>query len=106
MTKLTFFINGEHYLGFQCKGHSGYAKAGEDIVCAAISAAVQLTAEYLTSYYENDVELFIDENSAEITLRCRVYFLEADRQLNVLRSFSESISKQYPDYFDIEFTEV
>lgn len=25
------------YLGFTCTGHAGYAQAGEDIVCAALS---------------------------------------------------------------------
>ena len=106
MTKLTFFKNGEHYLGFCCKGHSEYANAGEDIVCAAVSAAVQLAAEYLTTYCKNDVELFVDENSAEIELRCKVYLTEADRQLSVLERFSESICKQYPENFYFDFTEV
>ena len=31
--------NGD-YIGFNCIGHSGYAEAGEDIVCAAISVLV------------------------------------------------------------------
>ncbi len=30
-------------MGFQVKGHSGYAQAGSDIVCAAITSAVRLT---------------------------------------------------------------
>ena len=30
-------------LGFSAKGHAGYADAGEDIVCAAISSVVGMT---------------------------------------------------------------
>ena len=26
------------FTGFACKGHAGYAAAGKDIVCAAVSA--------------------------------------------------------------------
>ena len=27
----------KHYKRFSCEGHAGYAKAGEDIICAAVS---------------------------------------------------------------------
>lgn len=41
MTKITIFQNqAREYLGFSCLGHAGYADAGEDIVCAGISALV------------------------------------------------------------------
>lgn len=36
-------MEGERIVGFQVKGHSGYAQAGSDIVCAAITSAVRLT---------------------------------------------------------------
>lgn len=29
--------NGTDYVSFSCKGHAGYAEAGYDIVCAAVS---------------------------------------------------------------------
>lgn len=106
MTKLTFFRNKEHYMGFDCRGHSDFAESGSDIVCAAVSAAVQLCAEYLCSYYKDDIELFVDENNTQITLRCRVPLTDADKQLSVLERFSESISEQYPDYFTFDFMEV
>ena len=43
MTTVSFFMEGERIVGFQMKGHSGYAQAGSDIVCAAITSAVRLT---------------------------------------------------------------
>ena len=43
MTTVTFHSTGGRLDGFAVEGHSGYAEAGSDIVCAAISAAVGLT---------------------------------------------------------------
>ena len=37
MTQITVFKEAGKILGFECKGHSGYAESGADIVCAAIS---------------------------------------------------------------------
>lgn len=39
MIKIRFFRDREGFIrGFEIKGHSGYAKKGKDIVCAAVSA--------------------------------------------------------------------
>ena len=39
MTRITLFHDEAGRLtGFECKGHAGYAQAGSDIVCAAVSA--------------------------------------------------------------------
>jgi uncharacterized protein YsxB (DUF464 family) len=43
MTTVSFFMEGERIVGFQVKGHSGYAEMGSDIVCAAATSAVRLT---------------------------------------------------------------
>ena len=43
MTSITFHSADGRIDGFVVEGHSGYAEAGSDIVCAAISAAVGLT---------------------------------------------------------------
>ena len=40
MTTVTFHSAEGRLDGFVVEGHSGYAEAGSDIVCAAISAAV------------------------------------------------------------------
>lgn len=42
MTTVEFFTEGESITGFSCKGHSGYAPSGEDIVCAAVTSAIRL----------------------------------------------------------------
>ena len=42
MTKCEFFTQDDRITGFSVSGHSGYAEAGSDIVCAAISAVVTM----------------------------------------------------------------
>ena len=42
MTTVTFLMEGNRIIGFDAQGHSGYAEAGEDIVCAAITSAIRL----------------------------------------------------------------
>ena len=42
MTTVTFHSADNRIDGFVVEGHSGYAEAGADIVCAAVSAAVGL----------------------------------------------------------------
>ena len=48
MIRAEFFSKAGRLTGFSVSGHAGYADAGEDIVCAAVSSAVQLTANGIT----------------------------------------------------------
>lgn len=47
-------------------GHAGYAPAGEDIVCASVSSAVQLTANALTEILGTKAQVKVSENSVKI----------------------------------------
>ena len=42
MTTVTFHMEDDRITGFDSQGHSGYAEAGADIVCAAVTSAVRL----------------------------------------------------------------
>lgn len=48
MTKVLFYRTGSLITGFRISGHSGFAEAGEDIVCAAVSSAAYMTANTVT----------------------------------------------------------
>lgn len=70
MTKITVFRNHDGaYLGFDCLGHAGYAREGEDIVCAGISALVINTINSIGIYTTEKHETDADEGSGEIRLR-------------------------------------
>ena len=53
MTKVTIFKQQGLYKGFEVSGHSGYADAGEDIVCAAVSALVINTINSIEEFTED-----------------------------------------------------
>lgn len=42
MTTATFHMEGTRIVGFDVRGHSGYSEADSDIVCAAVSSAINL----------------------------------------------------------------
>lgn len=49
MTRVTILRAGGLITGFECKGHSGYAEEGKDIVCAAVSALTTTAVNALES---------------------------------------------------------
>ena len=55
MTNVTIFRNrNQEILGFECVGHAGFARFGQDIVCAAVSS--------LALNMANSVEEFTDDH--------------------------------------------
>ena len=59
------------YTSFSCKGHAGYAEAGEDIVCAGISAIVINTINCLTDLLQEDIDCTYDEADGAISCTFR-----------------------------------
>ena len=69
MTKITFYQNhAGQYTGFELKGHAGYAEAGADIICAAISALAINTINSLERLTDDDFTVNSDEDHACIRL--------------------------------------
>lgn len=56
------------YLGFTSSGHAGYAKRGEDIVCAAVSALVINAVNSLEEIAREPMRVETDEEAGII--RC------------------------------------
>ena len=61
MIKVTFFKRGEDFIGFEMKGHSGYAEEGSDIVCSAVSSVAYMTANTVTEIIGTDAEISLDD---------------------------------------------
>ena len=61
--------NGE-YKGFTCKGHSGFAVRGKDIVCASVSVLVINAINSMEKLAGEDMEIETEESAGII--RCRV----------------------------------
>jgi uncharacterized protein YsxB (DUF464 family) len=55
------------YTGFSVEGHSGYADEGSDIVCAAVSSAVQLSLNLITENYRENLKITVNPENAFIS---------------------------------------
>ena len=70
MIKITIYRNKENlYTGFDCIGHAEYAQAGEDIICAGVSALVINTINSIASFTEERFAVHTEEESGEIVFR-------------------------------------
>lgn len=104
MIKACFFRKNDLLVGFSVSGHSGYAESGFDIVCAAVSSAVQLTANNITDFFGIAAKVSADENT--VSLRLEVLSDDADKLINGLLTHLEFISEEFENNVDIKFTEV
>ncbi len=105
MIRAILLTRGKRLCGFELQGHAGYAEQGRDIVCAAVSSAVYLTANTLTDVcgchtkvQESEGRLSVvvapgEEEAAQITLK--------GLQLHL-----DGLCAQYPTYIQLQLTEV
>ena len=68
MTTIVFYKAGGFYYGFEEQGHTGYAEAGEDILCSALSSMTMLIINAIEVSYASSVDYTIDEETADIKL--------------------------------------
>ena len=69
MTTVTFLTEESRIIGFEVSGHSGYADAGEDIVCAAITSAVRLVEATVNDVMGLCAAVKVREQDAAISFR-------------------------------------
>jgi len=68
MTRVTIEYEGDRIRRLECVGHAGAAKAGENVVCAAVSALVQTCANALEKVAGVTPVTRVDEQKALIAL--------------------------------------
>ena len=68
MTTVTFYKSGGFYYGFEEQGHTGFADAGDDILCSALSAMTMLIINSIEVSYAASVDYTIDEKTTDIKL--------------------------------------
>ena len=69
MTTVTFLTEESRIVGFEVSGHSGYADAGEDIVCAAITSAIRLVEATVNDVMGLCASVKVNQETAAISLR-------------------------------------
>ena len=97
-------------IGYRAQGHTGYAEAGSDIVCAAVSALTQSTLNGLRSVLNAPVRYEIDDQAAlleaELTPQAtREQVQQAQLLLVTLLEGLQAIERSYPRNVRIFFEE-
>ena len=94
----------ERITGFSVSGHSGYAEAGADIVCAAVSTAVTMAEATINEVCGAKAKVRVKEADARVTLTLPTSCDEEDTVQAVLAGLMLtllSIQEDYPDYIEV-----
>ncbi|MBO5415502.1 MAG: ribosomal-processing cysteine protease Prp [Clostridia bacterium] len=116
MTKIVFFRSGGVYYGFEEQGHTGYGDAGDDVLCAAISAMTMLIINTIEVAYASDVDYSVNEGATRIVVRSKAALpeFESDERkryavsglfLSYFYQLNDMIEEYY-DYLDVEVKDV
>ena len=104
MTRCEFFTENDRITGFSVSGHSGYAEAGQDIVCAAISAVVTMAEATINDVCGAKAKVRVKDADARITLTLPTSCDEEETVQAVLAGMMItlcSLRDDYPDYIEV-----
>ena len=104
MTRCEFFTENDRITGFSISGHSGYAEAGSDIVCAAISAVVTMAEATINDVCGAKAKVRVKEEDARITLTLPASCDEEESVQAVLAGMMLtlcSLRDDYPDFIEV-----
>ena len=104
MTRCEFFTEGDRITGFSVSGHSGYAEAGQDIVCAAVSAVVGMAEATINDVCGAKAKVRVKEEDARITLTLPASCDEEESVQAVLAGlllYLCNLRDEYPDYIEV-----
>ena len=106
MTTVTFQTEGNRIVGFESRGHSGYADAGADIVCAAITSAIRLVDATVNEVLGLAASVKISEGDAQISFRLPGGLsVEAESACQALLAglmvYFAELHDEYPDNIEV-----
>ena len=97
-------MEGDRITGFTVYGHSGYAEAGSDIVCAAVSAIVTMAEATINEVCGAKAKVRVKEEDARVTLTLPASCDEEDSVQAVLAGMMLTLiglRDDYPDYIEV-----
>ena len=94
MTRVVFYRKNSMLIGFSVMGHSGYAEAGSDIVCAAVTSAVRLTEVILSSVA--DVQTETEPEKPCISLWAASSDGQVGRVLEAVQQYLKQLARENP----------
>ena len=90
--------------GFSVSGHSGYAEAGQDIVCAYITAVVTMAEATINDICGAKAKIRVKDADARITLTLPASCDEEETVQAVLAGMMLTLCNlrdNYPDYIEV-----
>jgi len=107
MTKVVFLKQKGVFYGFEEHGHTGFADAGNDILCAALSAMTMLIINAVEVTYASEVDYTIDDDTTDIKVICRgaleKYEKDAKKRYAVsglIAAYYYQLTDMTEDYYD------
>ena len=104
MTRCEFFREGDRITGFSVSGHSGYAEAGSDIICAAVSAVVTMAEATINDVLGAKAKVRVKDEQARISLTLPASCDEEETVQAVLAGMMITLAgmrDDYPDYIEV-----
>ena len=101
MIKVQFFINGENLSGFRITGHAGYANAGRDIVCAAVSSAAYMAANTVTELADKNAAA--SDEDGTMLLQLSSPSEKTELILRGLEMHLKALATQYPENITVKY---
>ena len=68
MISAKFRLENGKYTAFAVSGHAMFAGYGQDIICASVSSALQLTVNGITEILKVSANVIVDENEISLAL--------------------------------------
>ncbi len=104
MTRCEFFTEDDRITGFSVSGHSGYAEAGSDIVCASICAIVKMAEATINDVCGAKAKVRVKDADNRITLTLPTSCDEEESVQAVLAGMMltlVSLAEDYPDNIEV-----
>ena len=106
MTEVIFHTEASRIVGFEAKGHSGYAEEGEDIVCAAVTSAVRLTECTINDVLGLEASVKVRQKDASISLKLPGSLGQTNEStcqalLTALMVYFTELREEYPENISV-----
>lgn len=95
MIQALFTVTEGRYTGFSVSGHSEMHRPGKDILCAAVSSAVEMAANTITEVLKVKASVKVEENNISLFLPAGGSFEAASSVIAGLRLHLALLSKDY-----------
>ncbi|MCI5725023.1 ribosomal-processing cysteine protease Prp [Fusobacterium sp.] len=99
MTVVKIFRKNGSIIGYRANGHTGYSESGTDIICAALSTALQLPLLSMHEILNLSPKFIInDDGFLEVDLKTldNENFKKLELSLETMVLFIKELSEQYP----------